>query len=159
MSSQRAFDAGRPTPYGYRSDPAVPLFPDDHPLIIYDGVCALCTFWMQFVLRHDRAGLFRLLSAQSPLGQALYRHYGLDPECLETVILLADGHAWFKSEAGIRTLVGVGFPWSLAAAFRIIPGYARDWLYDTIARNRFRLFGRRDACLIADPHHQDRFLP
>jgi predicted DCC family thiol-disulfide oxidoreductase YuxK len=73
-------------PYSYRSDPAVPKFPDHRPIIIFDGYCALCTGWARFVLRHDRRGVYRLLQAQSPLGRALYVHYALDPEDYETNI-------------------------------------------------------------------------
>ena len=80
-------------PYSYRDDPAVPSFPDDKPIIVFDGYCALCSGWAAFVLRHDPDSRFRLLSAQSPLGHALYVHYGLDPEDYETNILIANGHA------------------------------------------------------------------
>jgi predicted DCC family thiol-disulfide oxidoreductase YuxK len=78
-------------PYDYRGDPSVPAFPDDRPIIIFDGYCALCSGWVSFVLRHDRAAAFRLLPAQTALGAALYRHYRLDAEDCETNILLADG--------------------------------------------------------------------
>jgi len=71
------------------------------------------------VLRHDRAGTYRLLRAQSPLGRALYVHYGLDPDDYETNILIAHGRAWFKSEGSIRMAEGLGWPWKAAAVFRI----------------------------------------
>jgi predicted DCC family thiol-disulfide oxidoreductase YuxK len=79
--------------YSYRRDGAVPAFPDDRPIIVFDGFCALCSGWARFVLRHDRRALFRLLPAQSALGHALYVHYGLDPVDYETNILLAHGVA------------------------------------------------------------------
>ena len=113
-------------PYSYRRDPAVPKFRDDRPIIIFDGYCALCSGWAQFVLRHDRHGKYRLLRAQSPLGRAIYVHYGLDPEDYETNILIAEGVAWFKSEGSIRMAEGLGLPWSLAAGFRILPHSLRD---------------------------------
>jgi len=146
------------TAYSYRGDPAVPDFADDRPIIIFDGFCALCSGWAQFVLRHDRKGRYRYLSAQSPLGHALYIHYGLNPEEYETNILIEDGVAWFKSEGTIRMAEGLGFPWSLAACFRILPLRLRDALYGYIARNRLRLFGRRDTCFRPDRAHEDRFL-
>ena len=121
-------------PYSYREDRRVPPFPDDPPIIIFDGYCTLCSGWAAFVLRHGRAGKFRLLSAQSPLGQALYVHYGLDPQDYETNILIADGVAWFKSEGSIRMAEGLGFPWSLAAVFRVLPRAWRDRLYETVAQ-------------------------
>src|SRR5262245_41590912 len=145
-------------PYSYRDDPALPRFPDDRPIIIFDGYCALCSGWAQFVLRHDRQGRFRLLSAQSPLGHALYVHYGLDPQDYETNILIEDGVAWFKSESSVRMLEALGFPWSLARAFRILPMRLRDWLYDMVARNRLRWFGKRTTCYLPDPKFSGRFI-
>lgn len=149
---------GMRQPYSYRADPAVPEFPDERPIIIFDGYCALCSGWAKFVLRHDHAGKYRLLPAQSPLGRALYVHFGLDPEDYETNILLADGIAWFKSEGSIRMAEGLGLPWSLAGIFRILPRPLRDWLYDGIARNRLRLFGKRTTCYRGDERYRDRFL-
>jgi predicted DCC family thiol-disulfide oxidoreductase YuxK len=145
-------------PFSYRSDPAVPKFPDDRPIIIFDGHCALCSGWARFVLRHDARGVYRLLPAQSPLGRALYIHYGLHPEDYETNILVADGVAWFKSEGSIRMAEGLGWPWSLAGAFRILPRAWRDALYGFIARNRLRLFGRRETCYLQERGYEDRFL-
>jgi len=145
-------------PFSYRGDPNVPKFPDDRPIIIFDGHCALCSGWARFVLRHDTKGLYRLLPAQSRLGRALYIHYGLNPEDYETNILVADGVAWFKSEGSIRMAEGLGLPWSLAAAFRILPEPLRDRLYEFVARNRLRFFGRREACYMLERGYEDRFL-
>src|ERR1700740_16600 len=148
----------RSIPYSYRDAAAVPAFPDDRPIIIFDGYCALCTGWAQFVLRHDSQGRYRLLSAESPLGRALYVHYGLDPEDYETNILITDGIAWFKSEGSIRMAEGLGFPWSVAAVVRVLPLAWRDRLYECLARNRLRLFGKRETCFRPDPRFADRFL-
>ena len=145
-------------PYSYRSDAAVPKFADDRPIIIFDGYCALCSGWAQFVLRHDRERKYRLLRAQSPLGRALYVHYGLDPEDYETNILVADGIASFRSEGSIRMAEGLGWPWSLAAGLRILPAPLRDELYSFIARNRLRMFGKRDTCYVPRAGDEDRFL-
>ena len=144
-------------PYSYRRDPAVPDFPDNRPIIIFDGYCVLCSGWANFVLRQDRAGTFRLLPAQSAFGHALYVHFGLDTKNYETNILLADV-AWLKSEGSIRMAEGLGFPWALVAVFRVLPLKLRDKLYDLVARNRFRLFGRRDTCYVPTVDHSDRFL-
>ncbi|MGP0088572.1 MAG: thiol-disulfide oxidoreductase DCC family protein [Xanthobacteraceae bacterium] len=145
-------------PYSYRADPRVPKFPDDHPIIIFDGVCVLCSGSATFVLRRDAQQRFRLLTAQSALGHALYVHYGLDPDDYESMILIADGIAYFKSEAGIRIAESLGPPWSLAAAFRILPRRLRDRLYGAIARNRYRLFGKRQRCYLASEADRGRFL-
>lgn len=145
-------------PYSYREDNAVPPFADDRPVIVFDGDCVLCSSSAQFVLRHDATGTFRMLAAQSPLGHALYVHYGLDPTDYETMILIADGVAHLKSEAAIRIARGVGLPWSLAVVFRVVPRVVRDAIYVWVARNRLRWFGRREACYRPDPEFADRFL-
>jgi predicted DCC family thiol-disulfide oxidoreductase YuxK len=144
--------------YGYRSDPGVPPFPDDRPIILFDGHCVMCSRFAQFILRHDRKEMFRLLPAQTPLGLALYTHYNLDPIDYETNILLEDGLALFKSTGSIRILERLGFPWSLASLLRALPLILREPLYDVIARNRLRLFGRRDLCYTAEAGYDGRFL-
>lgn len=110
------------------------------------------------MLRHDPAGRYRLLRAQSPLGAALYRHYGLDPVDYETNLLLEDGRIWLKSEGTIRMAEGLGFPWSLAAALRVLPRRWRDALYDVVACNRFRIAGRREVCYLPPEGMRARFL-
>jgi predicted DCC family thiol-disulfide oxidoreductase YuxK len=145
-------------PYSYRYDPSVPDFADDRPIIVFDGECVLCSHWAQFVIRHDPLKKFRLLAAQSPLGGALYRHYGLNPFDYETNILIADGIAWYKSEGSIRMFEGLGAPWSWVRVFRVMPLSVRDRAYGLIARNRFRLFGRRDTCFMPTPEIAERFV-
>jgi predicted DCC family thiol-disulfide oxidoreductase YuxK len=144
--------------FSYRSDPSVPRFPDDRPIIIFDGMCVLCSGFARFVLRNDSAGQFRLLAAQTPIGTALYRHYRLDPVNYETYILLENGRVWFRSEAAIRVFRRLGLPWSLASAARLVPRVVRDWLYDIVARHRLRWFGARATCFLPDPSRADRFI-
>jgi predicted DCC family thiol-disulfide oxidoreductase YuxK len=144
--------------FSYRSDPAVPSFPDDRPILIFDGNCVLCSTFVQFILRTDKRRRFRLLSAQSLLGTALYRHLGLASVDYETNILLEDGHAWLKSEGLIRVFERLGFPCSLMSIGRLLPRPIRDWLYERIARNRLRWFGVRETCYLPDPSQADRFL-
>jgi predicted DCC family thiol-disulfide oxidoreductase YuxK len=146
-------------PYDYRTDPAVPRFADDRAVIVFDGHCVLCSGFAQFILKHDRDGRFRLLAAQSDLGRALYRHFGLDPVNYDTYVLLLDGNAFFRSDAAIRILYGLGGGWSLLAmTARIIPAPLRDAVYNVIARNRLRWFGSRAQCFLPEPSQADRFL-
>lgn len=145
-------------PYSYRRDPAVPAFADDKPIIIFDGRCVLCSGFAQFVLRHDHAHRFRLLAAQTPIGEALYRHFQLDPINYESNLLLQDGRVWLKSESSIRIFALLGFPWQIASWFRLLPLGLRDGLYGVIARNRFRWFGRRESCYVPLPCDADRFI-
>src|ERR1700759_888372 len=132
--------------FSYRSDPAVPVFPDDRPILIFAGNCVLCSSFVQFILRTDRKRRFRLLAAQTPLGAALYQHLELNPTDYETNILLEDGRAWLKSEGSLRIFAGLGLPWSLMSVGRLLPRPVRDRLYDIVARNRLRWFGVRQSC-------------
>lgn len=145
-------------PFSYRTDPAVPPFPDDQPIVIFDGKCVLCSGFARLILRADRARRFRLLAAQAPIGTALYRHYGLDPVDFETNILLENGRAWFKSEASIRIFERLALPWPLMAIGRLLPLPIRDRLYEIIARNRLRWFGARATCYLPNPVDADRFV-
>ncbi len=145
-------------PFSYRIDPDVPPFPDDRPVIIFDGKCVLCSGFAQLIMRHDRHRRFRMLAAQSPIGTALYAHFGLDPEMYDTFILLEDGRAYLRSDAALRILRGLGFPWSLAAVARLMPQFVRDKLYDLIARNRLSWFGARTSCYLPHPSEADRFI-
>lgn len=145
-------------PWSYRNDPAVPAFPDDKPVIVFDGHCVLCSRFARFVLRHDPKARYRLLPAQTPLGQALYVHYGLDPMDYQTNILIEDGVAYFKSESSIRAFTGLGFPWSMLRALRVLPLALRDALYKLVARNRFNWWGRQDVCMLNARGFEDRFL-
>jgi predicted DCC family thiol-disulfide oxidoreductase YuxK len=149
--------AGRP-PYSYRADPGVPPFPDDKALIVFDGVCVLCSGFARFVLKRDRHFAFRLTTAQSPLGQALFRHYGLATDDFETNLVLADGRPHAKLDTVAVAGTRLGGPWRLLSLLRLVPRPIADWLYDRIARNRYRLFGRTEACMMPPPEWRDRFI-
>lgn len=144
--------------YSYRNDPRVPDFPDADPVLVFDGVCVLCSHTAAFVLRHDRHKRCRFVAAQSPLGQGLYRHFGLDENDFETFVLLDQGVAYFRSDAALRLLGIIGWPWSMAAIFRLVPRRLRDFVYLSVARNRYRLFGKHDACYLPPPDEAERFL-
>jgi len=145
-------------PYSYRTDPSVPPFPDDKALLVFDGVCVLCSATARFILGRDHAKRFRFTTAQSPLGQALFRHYGLDAQIFETNLVLFEGRAHGKLDT--VTLAGrlLGGVWRALALLRVLPRPAGDWLYDRVAQNRYLLFGRTDACMMPPPEWRDRFI-
>ncbi len=143
--------------YSYRTDPTVPAFADDRPLIVFDGECVFCSGWVKFALKHDRRQRYRFLAAQSPLGQALYTHYGLDCRDYETNILIEAGRAFFKSDGSIRMVAGLGFPYSLVRIFRLLPRRLADALYEFIARNRLKIAGRQ-SCMVPTPEQRGRFI-
>jgi predicted DCC family thiol-disulfide oxidoreductase YuxK len=145
-------------PYSWRSDPAVPAFPDERPLIVFDGECVLCSANARFVLRHDKSGAFRLTTAQGALGQALYRHFGLATSGYETMLVLEGGRLLTESDAALAIAHALGWPWRAAGAFGLVPRRVRDACYRLVARNRFRLFGRRQSCFAPAAGDRDRIL-
>ncbi len=145
-------------PYSYRQDPAVPYFPDDKPVIVFDGHCAFCSGWARFVIGNDRRGRLRLAAAQSPLGRALYVHYGLDPDDYQTNILIADGVARVKSDGTLAMLALLDWPWPILAVLRIVPRFILDPFYSAVARRRLQLAGRSTQCFAPTPDMRERFL-
>jgi predicted DCC family thiol-disulfide oxidoreductase YuxK len=145
-------------PYSYRDDAVVPAFADDKPIIVFDGHCVLCSGWANFVLKHDRLRVYRLLAAQSPLGQALYAHYGLGGDDYQSNLLIQSGRVFIKSEGSILMAEGLGWPLRMAGVLRLLPLFWRDQLYDWVARNRIKWFGRQAVCYLPDPKDADRFL-
>jgi predicted DCC family thiol-disulfide oxidoreductase YuxK len=144
--------------YSYRTDPAVPAFPDDKALIVFDGVCVLCSGFAKFVLKRDPAGAFRFSTAQSPLGQALFRHYGLDTSTLATNLVIVDGRAYGKLDSVVVACRKLGGGWRAFELLALLPRPLADWLYDRIALNRYALFGRTEACMMPPPEWRDRFI-
>jgi predicted DCC family thiol-disulfide oxidoreductase YuxK len=141
-------DVTRRTPYSYRADAAVPPWDDAHGLIVYDADCVLCSRFVQFVLAHDPDAYFRFTSAQGPLGQALYRHYGLDTQDFETNLVIMKGMLHEKLHAFAAVAGQVGQWWGVLAHLRHLPRPVADWTYDRIAKNRYAMFGRRPQCLM-----------
>jgi predicted DCC family thiol-disulfide oxidoreductase YuxK len=131
---------------------------DGHGIILFDGHCVLCSANARFVLRHDRRRHFRLAAAQSEAGLALQARHGLNRDALETIAVVEDGRALTQSDAVIAIAAGLGWPWRAAAAARLVPHFVRDPLYRWVARNRYRWFGRREACWRPDPADADRML-
>ncbi len=135
----------------------------DAPIILYDGVCALCHRLVRFVLARDPAGRFRFAALQSRLAREILTRHGRDARDLDTLYLvLAHGRAGErllrKSDAALWVLHRLGGPWRAAAALRLLPTGVRDLGYDWLSRSRYRLFGRYDACALPDPGHRARFL-
>jgi predicted DCC family thiol-disulfide oxidoreductase YuxK len=145
--------------FSYRTDVQVPAFDDTRPVIVFDGVCVLCHSFARFVARHDREQRFRFASAQSALGQGLFRHYGLNATDFETNLLVADGRATGKLSAFSLIMRQLGLPWSvLGHAVRLVPPAIGDPAYDVIARNRYRLFGRYATCAVPDASWRARVI-
>ena len=144
--------------YSYRSNPSVPAVDDSGPVTVMDGECVLCSYGARMIARFDAAEEFRICRAQSELGQALFRHYGLSHQNPESWLFLVDGYAYTSLDAMIRAGRRVGSLGYLLQPLRLIPRAAQDWLYARLARNRYRLFGRTDMCSIPDSALRARLL-
>ncbi|MEA3062826.1 MAG: hypothetical protein QOJ94_2607 [Sphingomonadales bacterium] len=131
---------------------------DSPTIIVFDGLCPLCSAHARFILKHDRRRRFRLAAMQSEAGAALYRRFGLDPADPDSLILVEGGRMRHGSDAVLAIWSGLGWPWRLAAAARLIPAFLRDPVYSWVARNRYRLFGRRETCWAPPAQWHDRLL-
>jgi predicted DCC family thiol-disulfide oxidoreductase YuxK len=140
-----------------------------HPIILYDGVCGLCNRLNQFVLRHDRDGIFRFASLQSPLAARILARHGANPQDLDTVYIVlnhdltkeaqADERLLPRSDAVIYVLKRLGGIWRLLGLYlQLVPRFLRDWEYRVIARKRYRAFGRFETCPLPSAETRDRFL-
>jgi len=130
----------------------------DRPIVVFDGLCPLCSAHARFILRHDRRRRFRLAAMQSEPGAALYRRFGIDPADPDTLILVTGERALRDSDAVLAIWSGMSWPWKLAALACAIPRFVRDPAYRWIARRRYRLFGRRETCWLPGPDLADRML-
>jgi len=126
--------------------------------VVFDGECAFCNRWVDFLLRFDRKDRFRFAARQSQSGGAFSRRAGL-PEAGAGSIVLVEGSAIrLRSEAVRRMLELLGFPFSISGIFRLVPVSFRDAVYDVIARNRVRWFRRMSSCRAPLPAEQSRFI-
>jgi predicted DCC family thiol-disulfide oxidoreductase YuxK len=137
---------------------AAPGFDGRHPLIVFDGICVLCSGFARWVARFDRAAKFRFTTAQSPLGEALYRKHGLRTDVYETNLVIIDGVAYQRMDSLIAVLDALGWPWRAARLLKLMPRPRRDRLYGLIARNRYAFFGKKANCEIPSAALRDRII-
>lgn len=127
-------------------------------VLVFDGICLLCSAWVAFVLRHDRRGCIRFAAMQSSAGRNLLQAHGLDAGAPLSFLFVTGGKGYTQSDAVLCLVASFGGVWRLVAALRVLPAPLRDALYRLIARNRYRWFGRRDQCLVPDAAVRERFL-
>jgi predicted DCC family thiol-disulfide oxidoreductase YuxK len=145
----------RRTPTG----PLPAVLAPDEVAILFDAECVVCSGWVHFILRWDREGTLRIGAVQSEAGRQLLEYAGLDPDDVDTMLLVERGVPYAKSSAALRATRYFRFPMNLAVAFLLVPRFLRDWAYDQLAKRRYRLFGRKELCLIPAPEQMSRFLP
>jgi len=134
-----------------------------HLIILYDGVCGLCNRLNQFLLKRDRHDRFRFASLQSELGRSILQRHGTDPDLLDTFYVIenydsSDERLLSRSDAALRVVRELGGVWKIFGIGTLLPRFIRDPLYNLIARNRYKVFGKFDSCLIPDPEYRKKFL-
>ncbi|WP_162917019.1 thiol-disulfide oxidoreductase DCC family protein [Dongia deserti] len=151
--TERPREAGR---VGF--DPILTGLSRGAPVMVYDGACNLCHGWVRFALKRDRHERLKFLAAQSPLGQEFLKRAGLPAQTFDSFYLVENAVILHKSRGFLSMVQYLRWPWPWLAVFSILPTRSLDRLYDFIARNRYRWFGRRELCLVADEAHAERFL-
>jgi len=127
------------------------------PVLLFDGVCNLCNGAVQFVLKHDTKKVFRFASLQSDVAERLLQQYG-HLKKFSSVVLLENGQLFQKSNAVLKVAKHLPWYWQWAQVFWIIPRFMRDAVYDWIAENRYKWFGKRETCMVPTPELRQRFL-
>ncbi|MFN2532831.1 MAG: thiol-disulfide oxidoreductase DCC family protein [Pyrinomonadaceae bacterium] len=134
-----------------------------HSIVLYDGVCGLCNGVVRFLLKHDKQDRLRYASLQSDFAHQLLGRHGENSDDLDTVWVVVnpeqlDERLLNRSDAILQLGKELGGIWQLGSWGRILPGFLRDWLYTLIARNRYRVFGRYDTCMLPNPKYRNKFL-
>lgn len=162
-------------------------------IVLFDGVCVLCNYWAQFIIKQDTQKKIKLASVQSPLGQQILTYYGMSTITFDTLVYIEgleleelqtrhmgtedlgfgsssgaslgderkgknNNQAFIKTAAIFKILSQLGLPWRLLTIFKIIPASLSDRAYILIARNRYKLFGKNENCILPTPDHQSRYL-
>jgi predicted DCC family thiol-disulfide oxidoreductase YuxK len=131
---------------------------DLNPIVLFDGVCHLCSSSVSFIIRRDRRGRFKFAPLQSPAGQELLRQHRLSPDGLDTFVLLEAGKAYTRSTAALRVAKQLCGLWPLAYLLIGVPKWMRDAVYNVVAKNRYKWFGKREACMMPTAEVKERFL-
>ena len=131
---------------------------ETHPILLFDGVCNMCDGFVQFIMKRDKPGKFRFAPLQSEAGQQLLQHFDLTSDKIDSVVLIDNGKSYIKSTAALRAGKKLGGLWGLPYILIIVPASIRNAGYDFIARNRYKWFGEKDACMIPTPEVRSRFL-
>jgi predicted DCC family thiol-disulfide oxidoreductase YuxK len=145
------------------SSPQAPSGSQGAHLVLYDGVCGLCSRLLQFLFGHDHRAVFNFASLQSATGKTTVARWGGDPEDLTSFYVVADfrtpaARVFTRSDAALFIAGELGWPWKALRAARILPKALRDALYDLVARTRYRVFGRYEQCQLPRPEFRGRFI-
>jgi predicted DCC family thiol-disulfide oxidoreductase YuxK len=127
-------------------------------LVLFDGVCNLCNGTVQFIIKRDPQGRFKFASLQSATGRTQLTRFNLNPDVLYSFIVIDGDRMYERSDAALFVAEHLALPWKAFTIFKILPRSFRDACYNLIAKNRYRLFGKQDRCMIPTPELKARFL-
>jgi len=130
----------------------------DKSIIFFDGVCNLCEGFVQWVIRRDPDGYFHFSSLQSDFAKSFFENATEDPGDLNSVLLFHEGKFYKNSDVSFKVVRQIGIPWAFLYPFRLVPRIIRDNIYRWVAKNRYKWFGKKEACMIPTPELQSRFL-
>ncbi|MFP7298025.1 thiol-disulfide oxidoreductase DCC family protein [Neobacillus niacini] len=126
-------------------------------IILFDGVCNLCHSGVQFIIKRDTKGYFKFASLQSETGQMLLNKYGVSKK-IDSIILIENEKVYIKSSAALRISRSLDGYWRYLIILKVIPPLIRDFLYDSVAKNRYKWFGKKDSCMLPSLEMKNRFL-
>ena len=133
--------------------------PKNKKLILFDGVCNLCNSSVQYVIKHDKKDRFLFAPLQSGIGKKVIKAFNIDTQKTDSILLYSPERGIdYKSTAALKIANNLGFPQSLMGICFIIPPFIRNWVYNFIAKNRYKWYGKKDACMIPTPELKNRFL-
>jgi predicted DCC family thiol-disulfide oxidoreductase YuxK len=127
-------------------------------VILFDGVCNLCNGFVQFIIKRDKKGHFTFGALQTKAAQELLSAYDFSPSLMTTIVLIEDGNAYTQSDAVLRIAKRLKGGWKLLYGFIVLPRFFRDGAYGLVSRYRYKIFGKRNECMIPTPEIKRRFL-
>lgn len=127
-------------------------------IILFDGVCNLCSSVVQFIIKRDPSSKFKFASLQSDFGRAQLIRFNLNPDSLHSIVVIDDGEVFERSDAAFRIAKHLGGPWKIARVFKVLPKFLCDAFYNLLAANRYRIFGKMDRCMIPSEDMKERFI-
>lgn len=134
--------------------------PEHKQLILFDGVCNLCNSSIQYVIKHDKKDTFMFAPLQGDTGKEIIERFDIDPTKTDSILLYSYRNGLsIKSTAALKIAKHLGFPRSILSMFLIVPPFIRNWVYDYIAKNRYKWYGKKEECMIPTPELKAKFLP
>ncbi len=135
------------------------ILPENKHIILFDGVCNLCNNAVNYIIKKDTNDLFRFASLQSEIGKRLLEQRGINPKSIDSIVLIIPNIAYYiKSDAALEIIKDLNTPWRFLTVFKVAPRGFRNIVYDFIAKNRYRLYGKKDQCMLPTPELKVKFL-